>query len=151
MITIHYILSSHLILTTSTGILKNILFHFNTKRYSDTSKDVEILEPLDVAMEEQSVVLQKLNRVIINPRILPLSTYPKELKLIFQINTRTSTATLIVRAEDGSSLNTPPLMSRQTSIDNYIQSSAVQPQKGAETKILHQGRRTGTVEMTLLT
>lgn len=86
--------------------MKNILFHFNTKRYSDTSKDVEILEPLDAAMEEQSVVLQKLNRIIINPRILSLSTYLKELKLVFQINTHTSTAVLIVRAEDGSSLNT---------------------------------------------
>lgn len=84
------------------------------------------MESLD-AKEQQPVVLQKLNRIIINPRILSLSIYPKELKLIFQINTHTSTATLIVRAEDGNCLNTPQLMSRQASRDNYIQPSAVQP------------------------
>ena len=94
--------------------MKNILFHFNSKKYSDASNDVQNLEPLYVAVEQQFAVLQKLNRIIINPRILPLRTYPKELKLIFQINTHT--ATLVVRAEDGNSLNTPQPVNRQTTV-----------------------------------
>lgn len=87
--------------------MKSILFHLNNKKYSDDSRDVENLEPLYVVVEQQSVVLQKLKRIIKNPRILPLTTYPQKLKLIFRINTHTSTATLVVRAEDGNSLNTP--------------------------------------------
>lgn len=74
--------------------MKNILFHFNSKKYSDASKDAENLEL--VCCLEEFVVLQKLNRIIINPRISPLSPYPKELKLIFQINTHTCTGTLVV-------------------------------------------------------
>lgn len=97
--------------------MKNILFHFNSKKCSDASNNVQNWEPLYVAVEQQSVVLQKLNRIIINPRILPLRTYPKELKLIFQINTHT--ATLVVRAEDGNSLNTPQLMNRQRNSDTF--------------------------------
>lgn len=105
--------------------MKNILFHFNSKKHSDASNNVQSLEPLYVAVEQQFVVLQKLNRITISPRILPLRTYPKELKLIFQINTHI--ATLVERAEDGNSLNTPHPVNRQTNRDNYIQPNAGQP------------------------